>query len=321
MPGKGERGGADARRAAAVLLLVAIAAVGLRAGGAFPAAGNSALLGASARAVYWTIAAAEVVLGLAGIALLIARLIWGRKSGLPPRRQRRPLWWLLLLPLATFGLARIVRRLRQHAAAAAAAAHRAAPGTAAARPVHHPPPGNPWPLLALFAVVTLAAVALIGYSGRRRQSLPPVGPGTDPDVAPLAAALAAGRRALDSDPNPRMAIIGCYAAMERSLAEAGLPPRLADTPAEVLSRATEGGLVRSTWAAATLTGLFRQARYSSHPMTEADRATAIDALARVQTDLQAGALARAQPGLDAGALAQAGADPGGAARADPGGAA
>jgi len=36
MPGKGARSGADMRRAAAVLLLVAIAAIGLRAGGAFP---------------------------------------------------------------------------------------------------------------------------------------------------------------------------------------------------------------------------------------------------------------------------------------------
>jgi hypothetical protein len=306
MPGKGERGGADMRRAAAVLLLVAVAAIGLRAGGAFPAADSREILGLSARAVYWIIATAEAVLGVAGIALLIARLIWGRKSGRPPPRRPRSLWWLLLLPLAVFGLARILHRLRQRSAAAAAAAHRAAAETPAP-PVHHPPPGNPWPLLAIFAVFALAAAALIGYRRRRRPPLPPLDQGTDPDAAPLAAALAAGARALHSDPDPRTAIIGCYAAMERSLAGAGLPPRLADTPAEVLSRATESGLVRSTWAAATLTGLFRQARYSSHPMTEADRASAIGALARVQAD------------LDDGTLAQAGADLGGATRADPGG--
>ena len=75
-----------------------------------------------------------------------------------------------------------------------------------------------------------------------------------------------------------LALIGDYEgataqlnrAMERSLADAGSPPRLADTPAEVLGRATASGLVRSAWAS-TLTGLFRRARYSSHPMTEADR--------------------------------------------------
>jgi len=295
MPGKGARGGADMRRAAAVLLFVAVAAVGLRAGGTFSAAGSAQILGMSGRAVYWILAAAEVVLALAGIALLIARLIWGRRSGVPPRRQRRSLWWLLLLPYVAVGLSRILRKFREHAAAAAAAAARRA-GTAAHVPAgHRPPPGSPWPLLVLFAVVALTAAALTGYRRRRGHPLPPLELGTPPDPAPLAAALAAGARPLHEDPDPRTAIIGCYAAMERSLADAGLPPRLADTPAEVLGRATAGGLVRAA-GAATLTGLFRQARYSGHPMTEADRAAAIEALAQVRADLDAGTLAPADQG-------------------------
>jgi hypothetical protein len=293
MPGKGARGGADMRRAAAVLLLVAVAAVGLRAGGAFSAAGDQEILGMSGQAAYWLIAGAEVILGLAGIALLIARLIWARRSGLPLRRQRRSMWWLLLLPFVTFGLARILKKLRQHNAAAAAAAARHGGATAGAA-AGHKLPGSPWPLLALFAVVALTAAGLSVYR-RRARPLPPPGMLTDPAAAPLAAALAAGARALHEDADPRAAIIGCYAAMERNLADAGLPPRMADTPAEVLSRATAGGLVRSA-PAATLTGLFRQARYSSHPMTEADRAAAIEALAQVQADLGTGDLAQADVG-------------------------
>jgi hypothetical protein len=288
MPGKGAHGGADMRRAAAVLLLVAVAAVGLRAGGAFSAAGSPEILGLSGRAVYWTIAGAEVVLALAGIALLIARLIWARKSGTPLRRQRRSLWWLLLLPFFAFGLAKILQKLRQRSAAAAAANH-AGPRNGTAVHLHA---GNSWPLLVLFLVVALAAAALTAY---RRRPLPPPPPGADPEAEPLAAALAAGARALHEDPDPRTAIIGCYAAMERSLADAGLPPRMADTPAEVLSRATTSGMVRPA-SAATLTGLFRQARYSSHPMTEADRAAATDALAQVQADLDSGTLAQADLG-------------------------
>ncbi len=291
MPGKGDRGGADMRRAAAVLLLVAVAAVGLRAGGAFSAAGSSEILGLSGRVVYWLIASAEAVMALAGIALLIARTIWARKSGVPLRRQRRSLWWLLLLPFAALGLSRILHRFRARQAAAAAAAQRAGPRNGATTHVHV---GNPWPLLVFFVVVALAAAALTMY--RRRRALPPLPQqDADPDAEPLAAALAAGARALHEDPDPRTAIIGCYAAMERSLADAGLPPRVADTPAEVLGRATASGLVRSAWAA-TLTGLFRQARYSSHPMTEADRAAAIDALARVRADLDSGTLAQADRG-------------------------
>lgn len=146
-------------------------------------------------------------------------------------------------------------------------------------------------MLALFVVVALASATLAVYR-RRGHALPPLEPRAGEDEESLAAALAAGARALHEDPDPRTAIIGCYAAMERSLADAGSPPRMADTPAEVLSRATVGGLVRSA-PAGTLTGLFRQARYSSHPVTEADRAAAVEALAQVRDDLDNGPLAQA----------------------------
>jgi hypothetical protein len=281
------------RRAAAALLLVAAAAVGLRAGGAFSAAGSQEILGMSEQAVYWMLAGAEAILAVAGIVLLILRMIWARKSGKPLQRQRRSLWWLLLLPLVVFGLSKILRRVGQRAAAAAAAHGASAKGGAAG----HLRVGNPWPLLVLFAVVALGVAALTVYRHRRRAVPPPPEPDVEPDAEPLVAALAAGARVLHEDPDPRTAIIGCYAAMERSLADAGSPPRLADTPAEVLSRATVTGLVRPAPATA-LTGLFRQARYGSHPMTEADRATAIDALAQVQADLGSGALARADLGGD-----------------------
>jgi hypothetical protein len=295
MPGKGGRGGADVRRAAIALLLVAVAAIGLRAGGAFSAAGSPEILGLSGWTVYWIIASAEVVLAVAGIALLILRMIWARKSGKPLQRQRRSIWWLLLLPLVVFGLAKILQRVRQRHAAAVAAAHVASARTGAAG---HLRVGNPWPLLVLFAVVALATVALTLYRRRRAALMPPEPePDLEPDAEPLVAALAAGARVLHDDPDPRAAIIGCYAAMERSLADAGSPPRMADTPAEVLGRATASGLVRSA-PATTLTGLFRQARYSSHLMTEADRAAAIGALAQVRADLGSGTLAQADLGGD-----------------------
>ena len=72
--------------------------------------------------------------------------------------------------------------------------------------------------------------------------------------------------------------------MERGFAAAGSAPAAADTPAEVLARATKAGLVRSGSAAA-LTGLFRRARYSTEPMTSADAAQAASALDRLQADL------------------------------------
>ena len=279
MPGRGARSGMDARRAAAVLLLVAVAAVGLRAGGAFSSAG-SAILGISKNAMYWGLTAAEGVLAAAGL-LLLVYTIWARKSGKGlPQRKRRSIWWLLLLPIVVFGLTHTFALLRRHRIGP----HLRASGAPIAGGAgHHHPPGSPWPVLVLFGVAAVAAAVVVAY--RRRPARPPLEPlSPGADAEPLAEALAAGEQALGEDPDPRAAIIGCYAAMERSLADAGSPAEAADTPAEVLARATAGGLVRST-SASLLTGLFRRARYSSHPMSEADRAGAREALAQVRADL------------------------------------
>jgi hypothetical protein len=101
---------------------------------------------------------------------------------------------------------------------------------------------------------------------------------------PFSAGLIAGHDALLAGREPREAIIACYAAMERGFAAAGSVPAAADTPAEVLTRASDAGLVRSD-SAAVLTGLFRRARYSSQPMTSADSDAAASALARMRADL------------------------------------
>ncbi|WUI02695.1 DUF4129 domain-containing protein [Spirillospora sp. NBC_00431] len=90
-------------------------------------------------------------------------------------------------------------------------------------------------------------------------------------------AAAAGTRALRSTGDPRAAVIACYAAMEGVLAAAGAAPRDSDTPAEVLARASGSGLAGLD-AATTLTALFREARYSAHPVTERHRERALAAL-------------------------------------------
>jgi hypothetical protein len=286
MPGRGARGGVDTRRAAAVLLLLAVAAAGLRAGGAFSAAGNGNFLGMTGNAMYWVLVISVSALAAAGLVMFVVGLFWRARGGDERTlRKRRSVWWVLVLPFVVFGLARILAKLREHKFAphsgtlAGAGAGAGPPGGG-----HHATPGSPWPVFVLFAVVALTAGALTVWRHRRAVTL--VFAETGPDaVDPLADALAAGEQALHGDPDPRTAIIGCYAAMERSLADAGSPAKAADTPTEVLARATAGGVVRSTWAG-TLTGLFRRARYSSHPMTEADRAAAMGALDQVRADLE-----------------------------------
>ena len=140
------------------------------------------------------------------------------------------------------------------------------------------------PLLAgmIIAIAAVLALILLSRRRRRRDHAPP---GQAPGVTSLAEGLAAGTAALETGGPPREAIIACYAAMERGFATAGSAPAAADTPAEVLARATEAGIVRSG-SAEVLTGLFRWARYSTEPMTSAEADAAASALARMRADLE-----------------------------------
>ena len=86
--------------------------------------------------------------------------------------------------------------------------------------------------------------------------------------------------------DPRAAIIACYAAMERGLAEApDAAPLASDTPSEVLARAVDHGALHSK-AGAELVALFTEARFSPHRMTEKHRESAVEWLRVVVGDLR-----------------------------------
>jgi Domain of unknown function (DUF4129) len=111
------------------------------------------------------------------------------------------------------------------------------------------------------------------------------------DPEDLREAVESGRSALRTIDDARAAIIACYVAMENSLAERGAARSVADTPDELLARATRSGLVRGT-AAARLTALFYEARFSSHPMDRGQR----DAAERALDELAEALAARAETG-------------------------
>jgi Domain of unknown function (DUF4129) len=154
-------------------------------------------------------------------------------------------------------------------------------------------------LYGLLVVALVAAVVLsVWWSRRYRLSFRTRGDGyIAEDPEDLREAVESGRAALRAVDDARAAIIACYAAMERSLAERGTARAVADTPDELLSRATSSGLVRGT-AGARLTALFYEARFSSHPLGPEQRDAAARALDELATDLAA----RTEP-------AEAGADP------------
>jgi len=98
---------------------------------------------------------------------------------------------------------------------------------------------------------------------------------------------------------PRQAIIACYAAMERALANApDAVPQDSDTPTEVLARAVEHHALHAG-TATELVELFAEARFSTHVMTEEHRAAAVRVLQLVLGELRAGELSGSTQGAGA----------------------
>ncbi|MFD6190518.1 DUF4129 domain-containing protein [Streptomyces sp. NPDC060275] len=65
-----------------------------------------------------------------------------------------------------------------------------------------------------------------------------------------------------------------------ALAASGVPRHASDSPADLLTRAAGAGRTPGP-AAPRLTALFREARYSSHPMDGSHRKAAADALEEI----------------------------------------
>jgi uncharacterized protein DUF4129 len=280
-------------RVAAVAVLLALTAAGLRSRGTFSHAPDRVLAGATGTVLATALAVTEgVALVAFALVLVMAR----------PRRKPKPdedepprlpfPWWaktlavlasvaVLVTPFAVLLTLRTQPRTTAQTHPGALASGGAVPPRLPAT-AH----GSPWPLIAGMLVALALLVALTAWS---RQARRPARPPGDQARLALGASLAAGRAALAATltpRDPRAAIIACYAAMERGFAAAGSVPAAADTPAEVLARATGAGLVRSG-PAVRMAGLFRRARYSSEPMTSADSAAAAAALDQMQADLDA----------------------------------
>ena len=170
-----------------------------------------------------------------------------------------------------------------------------------ARPTAVPAPGKTAPstfhiplgpiLYGLIAALVVAIAVSIWWSARLRR---PAQAGPPADIAEdseeLRDAVAEGRAAFARLDDAREAIIACYLAMERSLADRGTARNAADTPDELLNRAVTSGIVHGS-AASRLTGLFYEARFSSHPLGPEQR----DAARQALDDLAAELTSRAEP--------------------------
>jgi hypothetical protein len=84
--------------------------------------------------------------------------------------------------------------------------------------------------------------------------------------------------------SPRNGIVACWLRLQASVQEAGVPPRPSDTAAEFVQR-TLRSLDLDPRAIASLAALYREARFSEHPVDEDARAAARAALETLHADL------------------------------------
>ena len=85
---------------------------------------------------------------------------------------------------------------------------------------------------------------------------------------------------------PSNAVVACWVDLEQAVAQVGVERRPSETSAELTIRVLDA-LDVDRRALRTLGALYREARYSKHPLTEDDRASAQQALATLHRTLLA----------------------------------
>ena len=111
-------------------------------------------------------------------------------------------------------------------------------------------------------------------------------PPHDSDVAAAVGADADAQRATLRRGSPRNAIVECWLRLEAAVAAAGVRHNPADTSSELTVRVLTRVHVDQA-AIERLASLYREARFSDHPMGEDARSSAIDALDAIHRDLRA----------------------------------
>ena len=213
------------------------------------------------------------------------------EAALAPEPPRVPAWLRAVTQVATlayFVLLAYVLWSRGLPFVAMMLGQGASSGTASLLTEELPdaPPLVTWTFGILALVAGLGALALalwVALSDRLVEWW--AGTGSEPPPSPLAEVVAESLEDLRTEPDPRRAIIRCYARFERVAADSGLARKPWLTPMEFLREALERLPVPKA-AAAVLTSLFELARFSDRVLGARERGQALDALDEIKIAIE-----------------------------------
>lgn len=140
--------------------------------------------------------------------------------------------------------------------------------------------------IALTLLLAVVVVLAIRANRRRRRAAPPESAREAPDRALLTDRRAAHQARMLRKGSPREAIIATWLDLERLVAAAGVPRRPSETSSELVVRVLDDREVPAA-ALTDLAALFREARFSTHELTEALRERAAGDLDAVHAALGA----------------------------------
>jgi hypothetical protein len=132
--------------------------------------------------------------------------------------------------------------------------------------------GATWLLL-----VVAAALVIRRVRGSRLSGDEPSTARAEPEPADL------GLERLRAEADPRRAVIGAYALMDRVMAGRSLGRRRSEAPLEYLGRMTAAGYDRIT-VLGRLTRIYARARFSTHPIDRRMQAEAVDAVEAIAAE-------------------------------------
>jgi hypothetical protein len=268
-----------------VAALLAVAAVGLAAGRG-PRGDAHNLVGIEPGTLQFQVLTAGFLVLAASAPLAVSRLVRHRRRARTGAAERLPVPPALLIAmgLGLLLMAGVALYTLLHGGGDKGPRPPAA-GTGKLKPYQSASAPSLWLVLAGALLVVAIAVAVAVLLRPRADRRPVHGVDAPPEPDALRAAARAGRVALAATDDPRGAVLACYRAMEQSLAVGAGAPAAADTPAEVLRRAADAGLLRADGPGAELVALFGEARYSAHPLDQRATVAAGRALDAVLAEL------------------------------------